>query len=1389
MDEARLRRRLAALLPRSVWPLVAGRGEGRRAEGTVLFADLAGFTALTENLARMGKEGAEELTRILNAFFSAQVGVVHRAGGDVLRFGGDAVTVFFGGRPQAALGAALAMQEAAGAFREVATRGGVFSLAMKIGVARGPVLFGLLGNDESGRDYFAAGRALDEAAEAEHRAVKGQVVLSPSLAGEARGWGFSVAAVEGGFGLLEGSAPNGPPEDRGEAPEPPPLSALEAFLPPFAVEKARLEEGLWAAEHRRTTVLFLAFSGLDYDGDPRVLPKLDAVYSRIASLVGRHGGTVNKVDMGDKGSKAIALFGAPRALERAEEAACRAALEILEDPALRASLTGMRAGITSAPLFAGWVGSEERREFTVMGDGINMAARLMANAFSWRVLCDGEVRRKAGDRLAFRILDPIFVKGKEEKVPVFRPEGDREETSEEERAFVGREDLLGEMGSLLRAPDGPFALAVTGPPGVGKSAFLHRLGLLLEGEGVRHLTVPLSAHSTHGYLSAVRPVLFAGLGVSRLAPAAIKVSALEAAFAPEDRGYFPLLGPLLGLDLQETEEVRALSPKERKDLLFALLQRLLRRQAASGPYLWVVDGLENADGASLDFLKALLEAPPPEPLKVLLAFREGAPAAEGLLAPERVRRLSPFTAGEVQDFLVRAAGLAPPSEAFVAFLLQKTQGIAHFLDQLVRTLKEQGLLRLGADDLWEVDEDRLASARFPDTLEGLLLARLERLPEGDRLLLKTAAVLGASFSVNLLAHLLGRSAEALLAEVRRLAEAGFVRMDSWGLRPYAVFTDPLLRDALYESLNFETRRGLHRAAAHFLEEGGGEREPRLWPALARHFEAASETGPASRYLGLCAGEARARYDNTAAFGYLERLVALKEAEGSAPALDLDYRKALLHLAESAKELGRLEEAEALSRKILDAVSEPCEETVVSLMRLADIERRRGNLERSLELDEEAMARCGFLSDPVLNCRIHLDSGVSHAMAGRFEEAMKRFQRAEGLAQKAGAVSWQAVALMNQGLCHQYGFSALKEAEALFRRTLALARRHALKPQSVSAGANLAQVLSERGRYRAALRTTEEVLPAARQFGYRNMEILLSANLALYRVLLGRWEEAREAGERACRQARSLGLSFGEAPSLHAAGILDAAEGRFERAFRRQGEALALFLACHREEAAWGVHAELLALTNALRLTSLEEVAGKEAEAFEKRPVPQGPHGLAVLAQRTLRQWRGGEASLSEAWLRLEEVARKAGREEYLWLLTEAGEALVRLLLEAGKPEEAAVAGLALYPHALRQDSPLKTGAFLLALGEALHRTGRKGALRDLLGRLDRWRARLDRGLPGLRYHLLKAEVAAAGGSRRAASGHARAARATAEGLLSLQGEGPLASAVRALPEVERALGS
>ena len=712
------------------------------------------------------------------------------------------------------------------------------------------------------------------------------------------------------------SAPEGKVRPIPDLPPEPSLETLTSFLPAFISEKARSSHGVMQAEHRRTTVLFLTFSGIDYDGDESAAEKVRAVYAEVARAAQQQGGWVNKLDMGDKGSKAIVLFGAPRALEHQEERACRTALAILENAHLRGSLADLRIGITVAPLFAAYVGSDERREYTVMGDGINMAARLMANAHPWRVLCSREVMEQA-PALSFRELDPIFVKGKSEKVAIFRPEGEKEEASEERSRFVGRAAILAGELPALTSPTAPVALALAGEAGVGKSALLKRLGHALDDAGVRRISVPLVAHSVHSHLSAWRPVLFSCLGVSRSAPPHIREGALRLAMAQEDGAYLPLFNALLELNLPEDEATQALSAKDRKDVLFAMLTRLVMGQVQAGPYGLFFDPLDYADPASLELLQAVLSEAGDRPLKVVVAHRS--PVAEnlkGVVASLRSIQVAPFSNEETAEYLVHIGEMAVPSDTVVDFLQTKTGGNPKFLEQILSAMRRDGLAAPGPSGLLEVDEDRLASASFPDTLEGLLLARVDTLPEGERTLLKAASVLGPSFSLNLLQTLLDQPQSILVECILSLEQRGIIRMDTWGARPYATFADTLLRDALYESLNFSVKRAFHLRVAELLEDEGRE-EPRLWPALARHFEAAESAVKASHYLWNAAEEARARFDNTTAFGFLTRFVALGERTGADPKHDAQFRKGLLYLAEASKELGRLEETDRFCNRLVE----------------------------------------------------------------------------------------------------------------------------------------------------------------------------------------------------------------------------------------------------------------------------------------------------------------------------------------------------------------------------------------------------------------------------------------------------------------------------------------
>lgn len=1402
MADDPLRNRLAAFLPRMLWGQLDGDGEGSRTEGCALFADVAGFTPLTESLAKIGKEGAEELTRILNDFFSAMVGIVHQEGGDVLRFGGDAMTVFFPAGLSASLRAASRMQQEARRFGAIETRGGTFALGMKIGIADGALLLGTVGDTEVGRDYFAAGRCLDRSADGEHHATRGQIALCPACARQLPPRAAGVTVLADGFALiadpaaagtsLERSPESGPDPKRGTFrwPPLPDAAVLEAFLPPFISDKARASQGLLQAEHRRTTVLFLSFSGLDYEEDPEVVEKVRALYHQIARVSSQHGGWVNKLDMGDKGSKAIVLFGAPQALEHQEERACRAALALLADPALRSSLTDLRIGITASPLFAAYVGSGERREYTVMGDGINMAARLMANAHPWRVLASREVMEQAGKALAFRELDPIFVKGKAEKVAIFRPEGEREDAVEEQGRFVGREALLDETLPGLLDPSAPAFLALSGDAGAGKSALLHRMGRALSEAGMRRITVPLVAHSVHSYLAAWRPVLFASLGVTRTAPAHIREGALRLAAAGEDEAYLPLFGPLLGLDLPETEASGALGAKERKDVLFAMLVRLFLRQAEGGPYGIFLDHLEYADPASLELLQALVSEAGDRPLKLAVAVRSK--AAEGLgevLGGFKALAVLPFTEAEARDYCILVGGMTPPTDTFIEFLQHKTGGNPKFLEQILGAMEKAGLLAPGPSGLLEVDEDRLASTAFPDTLEGLLLSRVDGLPEDERGLLKAASVLGPSFSLNLLQTLTEIPQNAIVNAIRSLEEKGIVRMDTWGARPYATFADALLRDALYESLNFTVKRAFHARVAGLLEQQGAG-DPRLWPPLARHFEAAGEDRKACHYLWSAAEDARARYDNTSAFDFLGRYVALCEKAGADPAEDVQFRKGLLYLAEASKELGRLDETDIFCQRILEAITHPCAESVTALSKLADNKRRRGDLQGALDVYEKAAGMAEFLDDKVQQMHIVSDSGVPLAMMGLWNEAMASFQRAEDLARKLKVYPSLVYAIMNQGMCYQYGRRDYRGAFKAFRKAHKAAVRHQLRPHLVTVLVNKAQVLFEMGQYQKALQSIQEGLLIAKQFGYRQPYLGMISNKALQQCMLGCWEEARESAESALTLASHYEMVVARGINRQTLGMLAGQAGDLEGCIAFRSTFMQDPAEINNCDSMRAALCEILVATNQWQIPDLARPYLEEHGALlEGLGGHDGNvHTLALRAQFVIHGTLCGTIPTRLAENELRDCLQFAVRQGTLWLQAEIREALITVLTLQERAEEACDAGEELLRTLGRYYCPLKVPPFLLALASAQERAGRWESLKPVIRRLRRYEKTLDRGLTGMRYHALLSRAALRARRKKEAKARRERAVQIAQTVLALQRSQIYRAAFLALPGVRDLLG-
>ena len=401
-----------------------------RAHGTALFADISGFTPLTESFAReLGlQRGAEEITRQVNRVHAALIDCVHRYGGSVVGFGGDAITCWFDGdAARRACACAFAMQQAMRDFAGIIAPGGMsVSIGVKVALACGPARRMLVGDPGAYRLDVLGGRVVDALADAEHQARRGEVVATKAVVAELGDdaniaeWRDDgcVAVIASLAGVVE------------TMPWPELSRTLDdavsrAFVPPAIRVKVEAGQSAFLSELRPAASLFVRFCGIDYDDDVDAPRKLDAFTQFVQGVAVRHDATLLKLELGDKGSHFHLTFGAPVAHFDDAARALRAALELQSPPDEFRYIDRVTIGVAWGPVRAGAYGGSAQRAYSVIGDKANLAARLMMHAPAKATLCDDAVYMAARDDFAFEALEPIAVKGKTQRVAIYRPLAER----------------------------------------------------------------------------------------------------------------------------------------------------------------------------------------------------------------------------------------------------------------------------------------------------------------------------------------------------------------------------------------------------------------------------------------------------------------------------------------------------------------------------------------------------------------------------------------------------------------------------------------------------------------------------------------------------------------------------------------------------------------------------------------------------------------------------------------------------------------------------------------------------------------------------------------------------------------------------------------------------
>lgn len=1007
-----------------------------RRRGVILFADISGFTQMSEALSRHGQEGTEELTSLINDYSEVMIDLIGSYGGMVSAFGGDAMTVLFPadadlpGAAARAVQCALDMQELMLPYAAIATQAGRFSLAIKIGIAAGPTLATLVGDPDGRLHALLAGSALDQAALAEHHARTGEVALTADLAALLPD--LRVGQPRDGFVTVQGLSPRPRYAPLEPLPEPPESLAqtLGAFLHPAIAARLRAERPDFVGEHRHVTVLFVGFDGFDYDNDPAAHLHLQHYLGRASQIVRQYDGDLNKIDMGDKGSKYIVVFGAPVAHENDVERAMHCALALRElrigDEAGLPASSPIHIGIASGLVYCGLVGASTRREYTVMGDTVNLAARLMQAAAPGAIMVASGSQRRAADGFIWETLEPLAVKGRALPVSAYRLERARLRPSRhQEPAYklpmVGREAELQtieqRLGLALQGQG--QVIGICAEAGMGKSRLVAEAIRIAARRGFSILNGECLSHGSNISYLPWHNLLRGLFGIDPAWSGETQVRHLReqlGALAPQLGARIPLLEPALNLAIGESELTRSFDARLRKEALEATVLECVRavaegqhtRELAVGapapppadpsPLLLVIEDCHWIDALSHDLLEVVGRGIADRPVVILLAYRP--PEHEqGRL---RVARMPHFTELQLREFSLRetewliglkfgylfgARGVLPPS--FIARITERSQGNPFYIDQMINFIQDQGVN--------PADSAALERLRLPDGLRALIISRIDRLSEQEQITLKVASVLGRVFRASWLWGIypeLGRP-EQVYGYLDTLSRLDLTPMERAEPELEYLFKHMVTQEVAYESLSYATRTSLHEAVGRFIEAHFADDLDRYLDLLAFHY-GRSENAERQRHYFLKAGRAaQATYANAAAIDYYQRLQPLLSGTAQIP----------VHLAlgEVLQLVGRWDAADesiGLALRTALAAGDPA---LIARCKtaLAGLQAARGLYDEALALIDEAMPLWDGLNDPTGHYETLWVQGSAMVEIGAYTRGLRALEHGHEIAAELG----------------------------------------------------------------------------------------------------------------------------------------------------------------------------------------------------------------------------------------------------------------------------------------------------------------------------------------------------------------------------------------------------
>jgi adenylate cyclase len=750
----------------------------------------------------------------------------------------------------------------------------------------------------------------------------------------------------------------------------PVLEQCAKLVHPLLFKKITTSLQEFVSDFREVTSVFLCYDGLSYDGDiAGFFPATNEFFQFVERESSHYGGILLQTDFTDKGNVLFVLFGAPNAQENKELLAVRLARKILKEKDRFPRIGNIQIGIATGNVFCGNMGSPSRRGYTAAGEAVNLSARLMTHSKETGILFDAGTERKLRAHFVTALVEHASLKGHSKPVAIYRVDAEiphmRGLVIEEKSPIIGRLKELKTLSDLAQgAFEGEARLCILfGEAGIGKSRLAGKLisdapSLGLES---RYGICYSYERFTPFYPWKELLVLFFQLFDSESPEVQLAKIGKELAgmsgFGPE---WTSVLARIVGLPVEEHALTRGMDPRRKNQQVFQIIFRLLQERSKDIPLLLVFEDLHWADDISLSLIDYVVSRMNGMRLMILCTARPSDTLSQLRSLPSvHAIDLTHLDPDETRTLVRTKLGIEPPNLALEDLVAAKVQGNPFFVESIVESLIELSFVgpsvRGGMQLLKGLNE-----ITIPDSIQGVVLSRIDRLGDTEKAVLKVASVVGRLFNLDAVLALLQSTVTQVSVRdaMDELNELGLTLLELE--EPFTcLFKHIVIRDVAYNTLLVSVREDLHRRLARYMEERAGDNPQKVAAILAYHCLAGVDETKGLHYTLLAARSAKEQYANKdAIYHYTKALELLSKATSlGAEALAAQTRQAKRELAETLVQAGNYAGAIELFQQCLDHDLSRVERAEIYIG-LGRVYQEKGDTDPAIQNIEKALRLLG-----------------------------------------------------------------------------------------------------------------------------------------------------------------------------------------------------------------------------------------------------------------------------------------------------------------------------------------------------------------------------------------------------------------------------------------------